>query len=116
MLSEQFLLILFFTLSIAMLSGIVYILPSCPIKYIKLHLLCLTLPIVVAIIGLVTTQQRQVISLFAVDKLAWLLVSFILTLGFIIQKFSMRYLLGDHNYKNISHGLLVRQYLHLSHG
>jgi len=100
MLSEQFLLILFFiTLSIAMLSGIVYILPSCPIKYIKLHLLCLTLPIVVAIIGLVTTQQRQVISLFAVDKLAWLLVSFILTLGFIIQKFSMRYLLGDHNYK-----------------
>ncbi|MEJ7532793.1 NADH-quinone oxidoreductase subunit L, partial [Staphylococcus hominis] len=36
---------------------------------------------------------------FTLDKLAWLMGSFILILGFIIQKFCVRYLLGDKNYR-----------------
>jgi NADH:ubiquinone oxidoreductase subunit 5 (subunit L)/multisubunit Na+/H+ antiporter MnhA subunit len=34
---------------------------------------------------------------FKIDRLSWLLAGFVMALGFIIQKFSMRYLLGDHH-------------------
>ncbi|MDN8862073.1 NADH-quinone oxidoreductase subunit L, partial [Staphylococcus aureus] len=35
-----------------------------------------------------------------IDRLSWLLAGFVMALGFIIQKFSMRYLLGDHHYRH----------------
>ena len=43
--------------------------------------------------------MAEVIGIFALDKLAWLVGAFVLALGFIIQKFSARYLLGDRNYR-----------------
>ena len=38
--------------------------------------------------------MKEVIGIFALDKLSWLVGAFVLALGFIIQKFSTRYLLG----------------------
>ena len=72
--------------------------PSVPVKYIRLHLTLLLLPVIVGVIGLITINGREV-GIFALDKLAWLVGAFVLALGFIIQKFSARYLLGDRNYR-----------------
>ena len=100
MLSSGFLLTLFFvTLVIAVLSGLIFLMPSVPVKYIRLHLTLLLLPVIVGVIGLITINGREVIGIFALDKLAWLVGAFVLALGFIIQKFSARYLLGDRNYR-----------------
>lgn len=100
MISSQLLVILFFiTISVAMLSGLLYLLPKLPIKYIKIHLILIVLPIIVTTVGLFSVSEREVVGPFALDKLAWLMGCFILLLGFVIQKFSMRYLLGDRNYK-----------------
>lgn len=57
------------------------------------------MPVIVGIVGLVTINEREVIGIFALDKLAWLVGAFVLALGFIIQKFSTRYLLEHHNYR-----------------
>lgn len=100
MLSSSLLLTLFFiTLVIAVLSGLIFLIPSVPVHYIRLHLILLLLPVIVGVIGLITNHNREVVGIFALDKLAWLVGAFILALGFIIQKFSMRYLLGDRNYR-----------------
>lgn len=100
MLSMSSLLILFFiTLIMAALSGLIVLIPSVPVKYIRFHLALLLLPVIVGIVGLVTINEREVIGIFALDKFAWLVGAFVLALGFIIQKFSTRYLLGDHNYR-----------------
>lgn len=91
--------IFFITLVIALLSGLIFINLSVPIKYIKIHLRLLVFPVVVSLLGLFTTQLREEVGPFILDHLAWLLASFILILGFIIQKFSVRYLSGDRNYR-----------------
>lgn len=91
--------IFFITLVIALLSGLIFINLSVPIKYIKIHLCLLVFPVVVSLLGLFTTQLREEVGPFTLDHLAWLLASFILILGFIIQKFSVRYLSGDRNYR-----------------
>ena len=100
MLSMSIILIVFFiTLVIAILSGLVFLIPSVPIKYIKIHLYLIVLPIIVSVIGLLNVSDREQIGPFTMDHLAWLMGSFILILDFIIQKFSVRYLIGDRNYR-----------------
>ena len=100
MLSMSIILIVFFiTLVIAILSGLVFHIPSVPIKYIKIHLYLIVLPIIVSVIGLLNVSDREQIGPFTMDHLAWLMGSFILILDFIIQKFSVRYLIGDRNYR-----------------
>lgn len=89
---------IFITLVIAILSGLLFLNQSVPIKYINIHLY-LVLPIIIGIIGLLTVKDREQIGPFTLDHLAWLMGSFILVLGFIIQKFSARYLIGDRNYR-----------------
>lgn len=90
---------IFITLVIAILSGLVFLIPSAPIKYIKIHLYLIVLPIIISVIGLLNVSDREQIGPFTMDHLAWLMGSFILILGFIIQKFSVRYLIGDRNYR-----------------
>ena len=75
-----------------------YFKPISTNKYINIHLY-LVLPIIIGIIGLLTVKDREQIGPFTLDHLAWLMGSFILVLGFIIQKFSARYLIGDRNYR-----------------
>lgn len=100
MLSMSIILIVFFiTLVIAILSGLIFLIPSVPIKYIKIHLYLIVLPIIISVIGLLNVSDREQIGPFTMDHLAWLMGSFILILGFIIQKFSVRYLIGDRNYR-----------------
>ena len=87
--------------------------PSVPVKYIRLHLTLLLLPVIVGVIGLITINGREVIGIFALDKLAWLVGAFVLALGFIIQKFSARYLLGIVIIVNTSRYTHLQQYLRL---
>lgn len=100
MLSMNIVLALFFiSLVIAILSGIIFLIPSVPIQYIRVHLYLIFLPIIIGVVGLFTIKNSEQIGPFTLDHLAWLMGSFILILGFIIQKFSMRYLIGDRNYR-----------------
>ena len=86
--------------------------PSVPVKYIRLHLTLLLLPVIVGVIGLITINGREVIGIFALDKQR-LVGAFVLALGFIIQKFSARYLLGDRNYRKYFRYTHLQQYLRL---
>lgn len=69
-------------------------------RYIKLHLYILVMPVLIAVIGFFGIHGQHVLGPFKIDRLSWLLAGFVMALGFIIQKFSMRYLLGDHHYRH----------------
>lgn len=100
MLSSEFVLFMFFiTLVIAILSGLIFLNHQVPIQYIKFHIYLLVLPIIAGLSGLIFFGERVNVGPFVVDHLTWLMMTFILTLGFIIQKFSMRYLIGDMHYR-----------------
>ncbi|MDU2310265.1 MAG: NADH dehydrogenase subunit 5 [Staphylococcus epidermidis] len=100
MLSSEFVLFMFFiTLVIAILSGLIFLNHQVPIQYIKFHIYLLVLPIIAGLSGLIFFDERVNVGPFVVDHLTWLMMTFILTLGFIIQKFSMRYLIGDMHYR-----------------
>lgn len=89
----------FITLVIAILSGLIFLNHRVPIQYIKFHIYLLVLPIITGLSGLIFFGERANVGPFVVDRLTWLMMTFILTLGFIIQKFSMRYLIGDMHYR-----------------
>ena len=52
---------IFITLVIAILSGLVFLIPSAPIKYIKIHLYLIVLPII-SVIGLLNVSDREQIG------------------------------------------------------
>lgn len=100
MLSSELILFMFFiTLVIAILSGLIFLNHRVLIQYIKFHIYLLVLPIITGLSGLIFFGERANVGPFVVDHLTWLMMTFILTLGFIIQKFSMRYLIGDMHYR-----------------
>lgn len=64
MLSMSIILIVFFiTLVIAILSGLIFLIPSVPIKYIKIHLYLIVLPIIISVIGLLNVSDREQIGI-----------------------------------------------------
>ena len=79
---------------------LVVLAPVMPMRYIKLHLYILVMPVLFAVIGFFGIHGQHVLGPFKIDRLSWLLAGFVMALGFIIQKFSMRYLLGDHHYRH----------------
>lgn len=67
--------------------------------YINVHLVIVFIPVLIALIGLCMTSGNTYIGFWHLDKLSWLLALFILSIGLIIQRFSVRYLDGDAQYR-----------------
>lgn len=86
-------------LVVVIISGATLLHSKVSIAFVKIHIYLLWLPILVSLVGLLWAHQSVTVGPFKLDRLAWLMSSFIMALGFIIQKFSMRYLLGDRNYR-----------------
>lgn len=94
------LLVLFFvTLVIAILSGLLFLIHKVPLRYAKYHLMIFSVPTFIALIGMIFIRENIEIGPWHLDVLSWLLAFFILMIGLIIQRFSLRYLYGDAHYR-----------------
>ena len=94
------LLVLFFiSIGLALISSIIYLAPKVAKTYINVHLIIAFIPVLIALIGLCITSGNVYIGFWHLDKLSWLLALFILSIGLIIQRFSVRYLDGDAQYR-----------------
>ncbi|MEH7120008.1 NADH dehydrogenase subunit 5 [Neobacillus vireti] len=89
----------FFTLAISLLSGILLLYRRIPISFIRFHIGIISLPPIVALLGLVTNYGRVMFGPWCFDSLSWLLALFVLTIGLIVQRYSVRYLFGDRSYR-----------------
>ena len=86
-------------LAISVISGLILLYPRVPMSFVRLHVGVTLLPPVTALLALITGNESIIYGPWRFDSLSWLLALFVLTIGFIVQRYSVRYLLGDTSYR-----------------
>ena len=108
--------IIFMALSASWLSGLLFLHARIPLRFVHIHIGIAALPSLVSLLALVNHNGDSVVGPWHLDTLAWFMSFFVLTIGLIIQRFSIRYLLGIAHIENTLHFLhLLQVYLQL-HG
>ncbi|MGV3488401.1 MAG: NADH dehydrogenase subunit 5 [Tuberibacillus sp.] len=97
---NTFLPVLFFIfLALSVLSALTFLYPGVPLKFVQIHIGIITILPVIALISLIFNAGHIHFGPFHFNVLSWLLSFFVLTIGLIVQRFSVRYLLGDLHYR-----------------
>ncbi|MEH7224031.1 NADH dehydrogenase subunit 5 [Bacillus sp. JJ1566] len=86
-------------LALSTLSAFLFLHPKVPLNYVRLHIGIISLPPIMAISALIFSSDSTIVGPWRIDSLSWLLAAFVLTVGLIVQRFSVRYLLGDRSYR-----------------
>lgn len=86
-------------LLISVCSALLILFPKVPLGYVRIHIGILTLSPIAAFLALVSNIDSVEIGFWRFDSLSWLWAMFVLTLGLIVQRYSVRYLLGDRSYR-----------------
>lgn len=98
--SLPMLLTLFFVaLLLSGLSGLLLLNHRVPLGYVRCHIIIISMPSLIAFSALFCTSINHNVGPFHLDSLAWLMAFFVLTIGIVIQRFSIHYLLGDRSYR-----------------
>lgn len=99
-LSLSSLLTLFFIMLMASgISGLLFLHPRVPLSFVRIHIGILALPLLVSLLILADSGVSGNVGPWHLDSLACLMTFFVLAIGFIIQRFSVRYLMGDRSYR-----------------
>jgi NAD(P)H-quinone oxidoreductase subunit 5 len=99
-LSLSTLLTLFFAaLILSGLSGLIMLSNRVPLGFVRVHMGIVALPPIVAFLALFKAGGKETIGPWHLDSLAWFLACFVLSVGLVIQRFSVHYLLGDRSYR-----------------
>lgn len=91
--------IFFASLALCFISALLVLNPKVPLPFVQIHAKVIALPPIAALAALLTANPGHASAPWRLDSLAWLLALFVLTIGFIVQRFSVRYLLGDRSYR-----------------
>ncbi|RFB12154.1 NADH dehydrogenase subunit 5 [Bacillus sp. HNG] len=89
----------FILLALSLLSAFIFLHPKVPLNYVRTHIGIIALPPIMAITVLLYQSGSVIVGPWRMDSLSWLLAAFVLTVGLIVQRFSVRYLLGDQSYR-----------------
>ncbi|MFS0820867.1 NADH dehydrogenase subunit 5 [Bacillus sp. 1P02SD] len=89
----------FILLALSLLSAFIFLHPKVPLNYVRTHIAIIALPPIMAITLLLFESGSVIVGPWHMDSLSWLLAAFVLTVGLIVQRFSVRYLLGDRSYR-----------------
>ncbi|WP_237562789.1 NADH dehydrogenase subunit 5 [Bacillus dakarensis] len=96
---SMLLTLFFITLFLSILSGLLFLFQRVPLGYVRFHIGIISLPAFVSLMALFNNSVKHNIGPLHLDSLAWLMACFVLTIGVVIQRFSVRYLLGDRSYR-----------------
>lgn len=86
-------------LLISGISSLIFLHPRVPLSYVRIHIVLVALPPLVFLLDLVHTDVNVTYGPWHLDSLALLMAFFILSIGLIIQRFSVRFLMGDRSYR-----------------
>ncbi len=89
----------FVTLILSGLSGLIMLSNRVPLGFVRIHVGIIALPPLVAFMALLRGGGKEIVGPLHLDSLAWFLACFVLSIGLVIQRFSVHYLLGDHSYR-----------------
>lgn len=91
--------IFFVLLAVSVGSALIMLIPRIPVNYIRVHIGIIALPPIIAILALVFNNESVIIGPWHFDSLSWLWSAFVLTIGLIVQRFSVHYLFGNRAYR-----------------
>ncbi|MED3621369.1 NADH dehydrogenase subunit 5, partial [Bacillus thuringiensis] len=81
------------------ISGLLFLHPRVPLSFVRIHIGILALPLLVSLLILANSGVSGNVGPWHLDSLACLMAFFVLAIGLIIQRFSVRYLMGDRSYR-----------------
>jgi NAD(P)H-quinone oxidoreductase subunit 5 len=96
---SSYLTFFFILLITSVLSGLFFLHPRVPLSFVRIHIGIAALPPLVSLWALANSSMYGNVGPWYLDSLAWLMAFFVLSIGLIIQRFSVRYLMGDRNYR-----------------
>ena len=100
MLDSQYILILFcLSLGLSIGSAIFLFFSIVSVNFVSIHIKIISLPPLIALLALVSNQESVILGPWHLDSLSWLIALFVLTIGLIVQRYSVRYLHGDLAYR-----------------
>ncbi|MFN2747856.1 MULTISPECIES: NADH dehydrogenase subunit 5 [Bacillus] len=91
--------IFFASLALCLFSALLVMHPKVPLPFVRVHAKIIALPPLAALAGVMTASTGHTAAPWRLDSLAWLIALFVLTIGFIVQRYSVRYLFGDRSYR-----------------
>ncbi|MDQ0188874.1 NADH dehydrogenase subunit 5 [Alicyclobacillus cycloheptanicus] len=92
----------FLSLMLLALSAAMVLHPRVPVRFVRIHVGISGLPPLLALVNLMThrTGTSPTFGPWHLDALAWLTALFVLTIGFVVQRYSVHQLLGDRHYRS----------------
>lgn len=91
--------IFFITLAVSIFSAILLLVRRIPLNYIQIHIGIIALPPITAVMALIVNHKATIFGPWNFDPLSWLVAAFVLSIGLIVQKFSLHFLWGDRCYR-----------------
>ncbi len=91
--------IFFILLCASVCSALIMLSKKVPLNYVRVHIGIVSLPPIVALLALIFNNESVIIGPWHFDSLSWLWAMFVLTIGLIIQRYSVHYLFGDRSYR-----------------
>lgn len=89
----------FILLGVSVLSALLLLFPKISLNFVRIHIGIISLPPIAAMLALIFNDGSMNFGPWRFDSLSWLLALFVLTIGLIVQRYSVRYLLGDRSYQ-----------------
>ncbi len=84
---------------LALGSSTVLLHKKVPITFLYIHIAIIAIPPIIAMTALFLQNQSIVFGPFQFNTLSWLLALFVLTMGLLVQRYTVRYLRGDRYYR-----------------
>ncbi len=91
--------IFFILLVVSVFSGVIILIPKIPLNFVRFHIGIISLPTIAALLALIFNHGSVTFGPWRFNSLSWLLSAFVLTIGLIVQRYCLRYLLGDRTYR-----------------
>lgn len=91
--------VFFILLAVSVCSAFMMLIPRVSVKYVRVHIGIIALPPIISLLALVFNNESVIIGPWHFDSLSWLWSTFVLTIGLIVQRYSVHYLLGDRSYR-----------------
>ncbi|WP_462413684.1 NADH dehydrogenase subunit 5 [Neobacillus sp. Marseille-QA0830] len=91
--------VFFIVLAVSMVGAILLLWEKVPLHFVRFHIGLIALTPIVALWGLLSSHETVMVGPWRFDSLSWLLAFFVLTIGLIVQRYSIRYLFGDRYYR-----------------
>ncbi|MEW8986157.1 MAG: NADH dehydrogenase subunit 5 [Bacillus sp. (in: firmicutes)] len=92
-------IVFFISVAVSVISSLLLLHSKIPLRFVRMHIVLHSLPPVIVLVALNFHHKGGNFGPWRFDHLSWILALFVLTVGLIVQRYSVHYLLGDRHYR-----------------